>query len=91
MKRYSLPEMDVIPVFVVKAKYIVQITHAKSIVKMMMIVTLDISVLKIHAVTLKKEFALNATVKRFVPPNMNLFVDVMVKPMVISVKQPELA
>jgi hypothetical protein len=40
---------------------------------------------------LKKELAPNATVKRFVPPNMNLFVDVMVRLMVASVKQPELA
>jgi|SwirhisoilCB2_FD_contig_121_469250_length_2278_multi_5_in_0_out_0_1 hypothetical protein len=90
MKRSSLLEMDVIPVFVVKGKSIVQITHAKSIVKMMMIVTLDISVLKIHVETLKKEFALNAKTIRYVPLNMNLFVAAMVKPMEIYVKQPEL-
>jgi hypothetical protein len=62
----------------------------KRAVNQTMIVILDISAPKTH-VMLKKELVLNATVKRFVLPNMNLFVDVMVKLMVTSVKQPELA
>jgi hypothetical protein len=58
------------------------------VVNQIRIVILDISVPKIHVVPLK-ELALNATAKRSVPPSMNLFVVVMVKPMVTPVKQPE--
>jgi hypothetical protein len=50
-----------------------------------LIVTLDISAPKTHAMTFKKELALNVTTKLSVPRNMHLFVVVMTKPTVTSV------
>jgi hypothetical protein len=62
---------------------------SKQVVNQTPIVILEISVLKIHVMPLK-ELVLNATAKRSVPPSMNLFVVVMVKPMVTPVKHPDL-
>jgi hypothetical protein len=51
---------------------------------------LDIFVKRIHVMTLIWDFALNVTVTQYAPLSMTLFVDVMIIPTAIHVKQPNL-